>query len=130
MAALPLGDRVRKLERVAATLLKEVEVVKESLRAAAADDRLMADRLSDLRRETEKAVLGLAKDFDELRRTSERNDTADLKNEVGVLKEKLAKLESAQADRGARKWSLMTILFEVSLSGAVAALVAGLVSAR
>lgn len=127
MARKTLGEKVDELEKFVAgilTQIRELERAIEDLGDAAAKNR---EGLTSLRLDSEKPLVGLSKDVEELRRWTEKNGISELKNESVLLKEKIFKLESAQEKIGTRAWSVVPNIVGAVISGVIAAIVAFLV---
>jgi hypothetical protein len=84
--------------------------------------------LHEFHLECAKELIALKKDAEEFRRWSEKNGIAELKSQVEVLKEKVAKLEAALEKLGTRAWSVVPNLVGAIVNVILAAVVAFVVT--
>lgn len=125
-----MGRELGALDKLVAVLLERLDKVTETLATLIEAQKETTQAINDLRRDHEKEVAVLKRDLEELRRWTEQNGTAELKTEVGVLKEKSAKMEAAQERMGNRAWSIVPNVVGAVVSGLIAALVAYFVARK
>lgn len=131
------GEKVDELEKTVAALLERMKGGEDQtarlsgeLKQAQQNEREAVHALNDFRREHDREVALLKRELEEQRKWAEKNGVGELKNELGVLKEKTAKLEAANERTGNRAWSVVPNIVGALLSSGIAAVVAFFVARR
>jgi capsule polysaccharide export protein KpsE/RkpR len=119
---------VVEVEKLTSGILARVDALSKLLDDLNIGRKETAQGLNDFRLQCEKELVALKKDTDELRRWSERNGVADLKSQIDVLKEKVAKLEAALEKVGTRAWPVVPNVAGAIVNVVLAAVVAFIVS--
>jgi hypothetical protein len=112
-----------EVEKLVSGMVEQLNNLEKSLDTQNGVHREAAQGMNDLRRDFDKEVVALKKDVEEFRRWAEKNATADLKAQLDVSKEKIAKLEAALERAGTRVWSVVPSIVG-ALVGAAAASIA------
>jgi chromosome segregation ATPase len=123
-----VNKTVIEVEKLIAGIVTQLGTLDKALTALTEARGETAQALNDLRLSSEKELVAIKKDVDELRRWSEKNSVADLKSQIEVLKEKVAKLEAALDKVGARAWSVVPNIAGAVVNVLLAALVAFIVT--
>lgn len=137
MTQKELGDRVESitkelsdLDKLVAVIVEQLKAVNRSLDALNAGQKEAAERHAELQRDHEREVAVLKQLLDELRRWTEKNGVSDLKVEIGLLKEKVSKLEAAQERSGTRAWSVVPNVLGAIVSSTLAGVIAYFVARK
>ena len=132
-----LKGELDELEKLVAGILEQLTSVSKTLDTLQTGHHVTAQslkeadqRANDAQREFEKQITALQKDIEEFRRWAEKNGTADLKTELGVWKEKTAKVEATQEKAAGRAWALLPNVVGAVVNGLIAAAVAYSIARR
>ena len=128
MARKTQGEKIDELEKFVASILTQLREIQRAIDDLGDEAAKNREGLASLRLDSEKQLVGLTKDVEELRRWTEKNGTAELRNEIVLLKEKISKLELAQEKIGTRAWSVVPNILGALVTGVIAAIVAFLVA--
>lgn len=131
------GEKIDELEKTVAALIERSENddariarLTEDVEKAQQAERSAAQALNDLRRDHDREIALLKRELEEQRKWTEKNGVGELKTEIGLLKEKVAKLEAANERGGNRAWSVVPNILGAIVSSGIAAVVAFLVARR
>ena len=128
MARKTQGEKIDELEKFVASILTQVREIQRAIDDLGDESAKNREGLASFRLDSEKRIVGISKDVEELRRWAEKNGISELKNEIVLLKEKIINLESAQEKIGARAWSVVPNIVGAIITGVIAAIVAFLVA--
>lgn len=120
------GEKIDELEKLAAVLTERVERAQQDITDlyAAQKGRQEFERLQD------REIALLKRELEEQRKWAEKNGVGELKAELALFREKVAKLEAAQDRAGNRAWSVVPNIIGALVSSALAGLIAYLVARR
>lgn len=128
MKADDVHQKVVEVEKLIAGIFEQLKYISKAQDAQNKGQRETSDAIRDLKLTTESRLVALEKDIAEFRRWTEKNGISELRADLGVLKEKTAKVEGAQEKIGTRAWSIVPNVIGAIVSGAIAAIVAYVVS--
>lgn len=124
------GEKIDELEKLVAVVLERLQNIQKTLDSLGASHREESEGLDDLQRRHETEIAVFKKEIEEIRRWIEKNGTSDMKTEVGILKEKVTKIEVTQERVGNRAWSIIPNVVGAIINGLIAAIVAYSVAKR
>jgi chromosome segregation ATPase len=121
-------DDLRKdlgeLEKLVARILVHIENINKTLDDLNGGQKETGQKTNDLQREYEKELAVLKRDIEELCKRVEQSGSAEVKSEVTVLREKVARLEASRERAGNRAWSIVPNVVGAVVSGILAAIIA------